>query len=121
MEVQSYKDLIVWQKSMLMVKDIYRITQRFPREGIYGLTSQIRSAAVSIPSNIAEGQARAGRAEFPNFLSIARGSLAEVETQLLIAADLQYLTADDLSAVLSVHTEIGKMLNSLMNKLATSH
>ena len=121
MEVQSYKDLIVWQKSMLMVKDIYRITQRFPREEIYGLTSQIRRAAVSIPSNIAEGQARAGRAEFPNFLSIARGSLAEVETQLLIAADLQYLTADDLSAVLSVHTEIGKMLNSLMNKLATSH
>jgi four helix bundle protein len=121
MTVQSYKDLIVWQKSMAMVKVIYRLTQVFPKEELYGLTNQLRRAAVSVPSNIAEGQARQGKAEFRNFLSIARGSLAEVETQLLIAQDLNYIDPTQLQEVLELHTEVGKMLNSLINKLATSH
>lgn len=121
MSVQSYKDLIVWQKAMLLVQEIYKITRVFPKEELYGLTNQVRRAAVSIPSNIAEGQARRGRAEFRNFLSIARGSLAEVETQLLIAQELNYLSQPKLQELLSLHTEIGKMINSLHNKLATSH
>ena len=117
MTVQSYKDLIVWQKAMLIVKVVYKLTQGFPKEELYGLTNQIRRAAVSVPSNIAEGQARRGKAEFKNFLSIARGSLAEVETQLLIAQDLNYINHVQLQEVLSLHTEVGKMLNSLINKL----
>ncbi|HBR94265.1 MAG TPA: four helix bundle protein [Opitutae bacterium] len=121
MKVNSYKDLIVWQKAMLLVTEVYRVTKRIPKEELYGLTNQVRRAAVSIPSNIAEGQARKGTAEFKNFLSIARGSLAEVETQLLIARNLQYLSESELKPLLELHAEIGKMLNSLINKLATSH
>lgn len=121
MTVQSYKDLIVWQRAMELVTDVYRVTKAFPKEELYGLTNQVRRAAVSIPSNIAEGQARKGTAEFRNFLSIARGSLAEVETQLLIARNLNYLDQTTLDQLMSTHSEIGKMLNSLIQKLATSH
>jgi len=117
MKVKSYKDLIVWQKAMTLVVLVYRVTRAFPREEIYGLTSQLRRAAVSIPSNIAEGQARQSTAEFRNFLSIARGSLAEVETQLLIAKRLNYLEAEQLTSVLEIHQEVSKMLPSLINKL----
>lgn len=120
MTVNSYKDLIVWQRAMDLVSKIYGVTKKFPREELYGLTNQIRRSAVSIPSNIAEGQARQGTAEFRNFLSIARGSLAEVETQLLIAADLSYLSDSDLKAILEIHTEVGKMLNGLLRSLGTS-
>src|SRR5215813_936141 len=87
---RSYRDLVVWQKSMRLVTDIYRTTTAFPKEEIYGLTSQIRRAAVSIPSNVAEGQGRRTASDFHNFLDHARGSLMEVETQILIAQDLQY-------------------------------
>jgi four helix bundle protein len=82
---RSYRDLVVWQKSMQLVTDIYRITKAFPKEEIYGLTSQIRRAAVSIPSNIAEGQGRRTSSEFHQFLGHARGSIMELETQILIA------------------------------------
>ena len=115
--VKSYKDLIVWQKAMTLVELVYQVTRTFPREEIYGLTSQLRRAAVSIPSNIAEGQARQSTTEFKHFLSIARGSLAEVETQLLIANHLKYLTTDQLSQVMEIHTEVSKMLPAVMNKL----
>ena len=91
MSVQSYRELIVWQKAIDLVVAIYRITQSFPREEAFGLTSQLRRAAVSIPSNIAEGQGRRSAKEFQRFLDIARGSLQEVETQLLIANRLHYL------------------------------
>ena len=121
MKIQSYKDLIVWQRAMQLVKETYSVTRKFPKEELYGLTNQLRRAAVSVPSNIAEGQARQGTAEFRNFLSIARGSLAEVETQLLIARDLNYLSESEMTEILSTHTEVGKMLNGLINKLATSH
>lgn len=121
MQVKSYKDLIVWQKSMGLVAMVYQVTKTFPKEELYGLTNQLRRAAVSIPSNIAEGQARNSTAEFRNFLSIARGSLAEVETQLLIAERLNYLGSDKLREIQAVQIEVNKMTNALMNKLATHH
>ena len=121
MTVKSFKDLIVWQKAMDLVAEVYRITKQFPKEEIYSLTNQLRRAAVSIPSNIAEGQARQSTAEFRNFLSIARGSLAEVETQLLIAQRLNYLTQEQLSEIMTIHQEVSKMLPALMNKLTTRH
>ena len=86
--VQSYRDLVVWKKSMAMVVDIYRSTQKFPKTETYGLMSQMRRAAISVPSNIAEGQARLSTGEFRQFLGNARGSLTEVETQVLLALDL---------------------------------
>ena len=86
-----HHNLLAWKESMKLVGDVYQLTQSFPREELYGLTNQIRRAAVSIPSNIAEGAARTGQKEFVQFLNIAKGSLSELETQLLIAQDLQYL------------------------------
>lgn len=121
MQVKSYKDLIVWQKSMDLVAMVYQVTKMFPKEELYGLTNQLRRAAVSIPSNIAEGQARNSTAEFRNFLSIARGSLAEVETQLLIAERLNYLGSEKLREILAVQIEVNKMTNALMNKLVPNH
>ncbi|HCF94156.1 MAG TPA: four helix bundle protein [Verrucomicrobia bacterium] len=121
MQVKSYKDLIVWQKSMDLVAMVYQVTKTFPREELYGLTNQLRRAAVSIPSNIAEGQARNSTAEFRNFLSIARGSLAEVETQLLIAERLNYIDSGKLRELLIIQTEVNKMTNALMSKLAPRH
>ena len=120
-KVKSYKDLIVWQKAMDLVELVYQATKRFPREELYGLTNQLRRASVSVPSNIAEGQARNSTAEFRNFLSIARGSLAEVETQLLIAERLHYIDSVKLRELLNIQTEVNKMTNALMGKLATSH
>ena len=117
MVVRSYRDLIVWQKGIELVEAVYRITKAFPREEIYGLTSQLRRAAVSVPSNIAEGQARTSTAEFKNFLSIARGSLAEVETQLLIAHRLKYLSTEQLTEVMAIHDEVSKMLPALQRGL----
>src|SRR5947209_3421729 len=84
---QSYKDLIAWQKAMRFVTEIYRVTSDFPRSELYGLVNQLRRAAVSVPTNIAEGQAHYSSKEFHHFLSHARGSLVEIETQLLIAQD----------------------------------
>jgi four helix bundle protein len=88
---QTYRDLVVWQKAMELVTEIYKATERFPKEEIYGLTSQLRRAAISVPSNIAEGQGRLTKKEFHHFLGYARGSLLEMETQLLIAQNLGYL------------------------------
>jgi len=117
MSVQNYRDLIVWQKSMELVELVYAATKSFPKEEQYGLTNQVRRAVVSIPSNIAEGQARKGSAEFKNFLSIASGSRAEVETQLLIANKLGYITKSDLDEALALSNEIKRMTHSLMSKL----
>jgi len=121
MQVKSYKDLIVWQKAMDLVELVYQATKGFPKEELYGLTNQLRRAVVSVPSNIAEGQVRKSSAEFRNFLSIARGSLAEVETQLLIAERLRYIRPEVLREILNVQVEINKMMNALMGKLATRH
>lgn len=114
--LKSYKDLVVWQKSIELVKELYITTAKLPKEEIYGLSAQMRRAAISIPSNIAEGQQRRGTKEFLQFLSIAYASGAELETQLIIMHDLYPKTASP--RVNSLLDEIQRMLNSLINKLA---
>lgn len=118
MKVRHYQELIVWQKAMDLVEDVYEVSKAFPREETYGLTSQLRKAAVSIPSNIAEGQGRATTPDFLRHLSIAYGSLLETETQLLIAARLRYLTQARCSEVMSIAGEVGRLLNGLISSLA---
>ena len=110
----SYRDLIAWRKGMTLVTEIYRATRMFPRDELYGLTSQLRRAAISIPSNIAEGQARYSRREFHHFLSNARGSLAEVETQIMLANALRYLQSDEMKKLLAETAELGRILNGLI-------
>jgi len=116
--MKSFRELIVWQKGIQMVIQIYEKTKRFPKEEIFGLKLQIRRCAVSIPSNIAEGYGRQHTMEYVRFLQIARGSLNELITQLEIAEKLGYL--DEISIELSECDELGKMLNSLLNKLSSS-
>jgi four helix bundle protein len=117
MKIQSYKELIVWQKVIDLVAEIYLITDKFPREEMLGLTSQMRRAAVSIPSNIAEGKARGYRKEFKLFLLHAYGSGAELETQIAIAKKLPKTKNLIFQKVESLLDEIMKMINSLTNKL----
>jgi len=95
-----YKDLVAWQKAMKLVVDVYRATREFPSHELYGLANQLRRAAVSVPSNIAEGQARFSHKEFLHSLTIARGSLAEVETQILIARELHYMGVEECAGLL---------------------
>lgn len=113
----SFKDLIVWQKSILLVKQIYSLSNTFPGEEKFGLVSQIRRAAVSIPSNIAEGQARRTTGDYIRFVSTAEGSLAEVETQLIIAVELTYCSNVDTGECFALITEVRKMLNGLRRSL----
>lgn len=117
MTVQSYRQLIAWQKAMELVKKIYDSTKGFPKEEIYALTSQIRRAAVSIPSNIAEGQGRDSTKEFLHHLSIAYGSLMEVETQILIAESLNYLKTEETKLILEKTAETGRLINGLSRSL----
>ena len=112
-----YKDLIVWQKAMDLTTEIYRLTKNLPKDELYGLTNQLRRATVSIPSNIAEGNARTSTGDYVRFLSIARGSTAEVETQLLICVRLEYLTQEDIEPALKLCDETGRMLTSMIKKL----
>ncbi len=114
---KSYEDLKVWQKAITLSKDIYRITKNFPKDEIYGLTSQIRRSAVSIASNIAEGCGRNSYGEFIQFIGIASGSLAELHTQLLIALDADYITKENLDDLLIQVKEIGRMLSGLKSSL----
>lgn len=114
-KVSSYKDLIVWQKSILLIKHIYILLRSFPEEEKFGLTSQIRRSAISIPSNIAEGFGRGTTKSFLQFLYISRGSLFELETPLHIAKELDIYTENQ--SVNHLISEIGKMLNSLITKL----
>ena len=114
---RSYRDLVAWQKAMSFVTEIYEVTQRFPNEERYGLTSQLRRASVSVPSNIAEGQARFSQKEFHHFLSMARGSLVEIETQLLIARNLKYLPPTRTEALLASAGELGRILNGLISSI----
>jgi four helix bundle protein len=117
MKVKNYQELIAWQKAMDLVEEVYKASQDFPREEIYGLTGQIRRAAVSIASNIAEGQGRRTTADFLRHLSIVYGSLREVETQILIARRLKYVTQTRLEEVMSLAGEVGRLLNGLMASL----
>lgn len=117
--LQSYKDLLVWQKSMDLVIEIYALTKNFPQSETYGLASQIQRAAVSIPSNIAEGNKRNHLPEYIHFLSISYGSGAELETQIEICKRLSYLKNLDYNKAEALLTEIMKMLNVLITKLST--
>jgi four helix bundle protein len=110
----SFRDLKIWQRSMTLVEEIYRITNQFPREERFGLTSQIRKAAVSIPSNIGEGKRRKRERAFLNHLDIALGSQGEVEVQLEVAKRVGFLSASDYSPVQEVVEEVGRMLNGLI-------
>ncbi len=110
----SYRDLIVWQKAMQLCKDVYLITKNFPKEEIYGLTSQIRRCVVSIPSNIAEGKGRNSDKDFVRFLQIALGSIYELQTQLELAFELNYI--NDIENIVSLSIEIEKMINTLITK-----
>jgi four helix bundle protein len=130
-KLEKYNDLIAWRKAMDLVERLYRASAEFPKSELYGLTSQIRRAAVSIPSNIAEGQCRSTTGAFLQHLSIAQGSVGEVETQLMIAVRLKYLTQEDGSQLLESTAEVGKLIRGLcaslerkiapQAKLVTSH
>ena len=113
----QYQDLIVWQKAMELVEKTYALTKILPREEIYGIDNQMRRAAVSIPSNIAEGKERNSDKEFAHLLSIARGSKAELETQFLICVKLGYYTKEQVDNVLELCADIGKMLSTLILKV----
>ena len=119
-EVRSYKDLVAWQKSMDLVTEGYRASQGFPKEEIFGLVSQIRRAAVSVPSNIAEGHARTSKKEFQYFLRNARGSLAELETQLTIAHQLAYIDKTGINQLVDRLGEVGRIVNGLLAALKRS-
>jgi four helix bundle protein len=117
MSLRRFNELIVWQRAMDLVVAIYDATKVFPREEIYTLTSQVRRAAISIRSNIAEGQGRQTTNDFRHFLSISRGSLAEVETQILLAERLGYLAAEPRQSLCDTIAEVGRLLNGLINSL----
>lgn len=113
--MSSYRDLDVWKQSMLLVKEVYRETKQFPSHEIFGLTKQMRRAAISIPCNIAEGKGRGSAGDYRYFLNVARGSVLELETQILIAADLGYAIQSE--NLVSRTNEIGRMLNGLIRYL----
>ena len=115
--VRCYRDLIAWQKAMDLVTEVYRVTQRFPRDEVYGLVSQLRRAAVSVATNIAEGHARMSTGEFRQFLGHALGSLVEIETQISIAERLLYIDLQQSKACFDRTAEIGKILHGLLKAL----
>lgn len=115
---KSFRDLMVWQRSIDLTTEIYRLTATFPREEMYGLTSQLRRAAVSVASNIAEGSGRRGKGEFRQFLNTARGSICEVQTQLIIAGNLAIADKAKIQATESAASEVARMLNGLLQSLA---
>lgn len=115
--MQHYRELIVWQKAMVLAKLCYKVTKAFPNSEMFGMTSQIRRAAASIPANIAEGHGRTHTKEYLHHLSIARGSLAELETHLILSRDVDLLSEDDLNACLSLADEISRMMSSLRTAL----
>ena len=116
----SYRDLRVWQQAMDLALHVYRLTEPFPKHELYGLTGQIRRAAISIPSNIAEGKGRRTDRDFSSFLFRARGSLLELETQILLAGRLEYLKEVDAAAVLKNTAAVGSSLTGLINSLRES-
>ncbi len=115
--IRSYRDLIVWQKGMELAAECYRLTKGFPREELYGMTSQIRRAATSVPANIAEGHGREHRSEFIRFLQIAQGSLKELETHLILAARVLLTTEAEIQSFLEACDQLGRQLHSLIRAL----
>jgi four helix bundle protein len=117
--LRNYRDLIAWQKAMDLVELAYVLTKKFPKEEIYGLVAQLRRAAVSVPSNIAEGQGRGSAKEFSYFLAIAQGSLRELETQMLIAQRLTYIDGQQADRFLNLSSEVGRLIIGLKKSLKT--
>ncbi len=117
MLIKSYRDLEVWKKSMLLTNKIYDCTQTFPKEEMFGLSNQMRRAAVSIPSNVAEGSIRGTKPEFSRFINISRGSLAELETQIIISYDRKYITQKIYDELILLAETISKMLLGLLRSL----
>lgn len=118
---QNYRDLTVWQRGMELAEEVYRATGAFPRDERFGLTSQMRRAAVAVPSNIAEGQGRGTPRDFVRFLQIAHGSVREVETQVLLAERLQFLESGQAEGLLARAAGVGRLLNGLINSLHQRH
>jgi four helix bundle protein len=118
MKTNSFQDLIVWQKSYNLVLEVYKITKAFPKEETYGLSQQMRKASVSIPSNIAEGYGRKHKAEYSQFLSIAYGSLLELQTQYLLALDLEYMSKNE--TIDNLLKEVGSMLYRMINPIRST-
>jgi four helix bundle protein len=115
---KNYRDLIVWQEAIKLAKAVYKLTKKFPRQETYALADQIRRAVVSVPSNIAEGQARKAPGDFSRFLHIALGSLAEVDTQLILAQEFGYLSKEDVETVNEQIQSLRKKLYALINSLS---
>lgn len=118
--IKDFKDLIVWQKAMELVAEVYRLVKKLPKEELYALSDQIRRSAISIPSNIAEGQGRNSTKEFIQFLAIAKGSKSELETQLLLCVIINYLNNSDIETAINLIQEIGMMINALQKSLTTN-
>lgn len=119
MKINSFEDLLVWQKSMALVREVYKVVKHLPKEETYALSDQMRRAAVSIPSNIAEGQQRFSVNEFIHFLTIAKGSTGELLTQLLICIQLDYISKEQAAVALDLNKQVNKMLTSLITRLKT--
>jgi four helix bundle protein len=118
MAISHYRELITWQKAMDLVVEVYRRTRSFPTDELYALTTQVRKAAVSVPSNIAEGQGRGTAGDFGRFLLIANGSRQEVETQMLIALRLGYINQEALDSILALASEVGRLISGLNRSIA---
>jgi four helix bundle protein len=116
-QIRTYRDLLVWQKSMALVTEVYKTTRSFPKDEIYGLAGQMRRCATSIPSNIAEGYGRNSSSDYVRFLRITMGSLYELQTQLDISLNLRYVTEDCHGKLFESSREVERMLSSLMRKL----
>ncbi len=117
-KITGFRDLTVWQRAYALTLDLYRVTKKFPKDEAFGMTSQIRRAAVSVPANIAEGYERHHRKEYLQFLFVAKGSLGELETCLMLAQDIGYLTKDDFDRVIATRHETMKMLQGLIKSLS---
>ena len=116
-KIESFKDLIVWQKGIELVNEIYKVTKHFPKDELYGLTSQARRAAISVPANIAEGWGRGTTKNYIQFLEISRGSLYELNTLIIISVNQEYLSSEKCSEIESNINEIGRILNAIITKL----
>ena len=117
MKTQSYKDLIVYQKAYKLTLDVYKITKKFPPDELYGMISQMRRSAVSIPSNIAEGYRRGHRKEYVQFLHVAMGSCAELETQMSIAKDLRWISDEDFDGLYASQDEVSRLLRKVIHSM----
>ncbi|MDT8414193.1 MAG: four helix bundle protein [Flavobacteriaceae bacterium] len=116
-EINSFKDLLVWQKGIELVKEVYKVIDKMPQEESFGLSGQIKRSVISVPSNIAEGWGRNSTLSYINFLKISRGSLFELETQLIIAKELEFISSDALNKIDKLIHELSKMLNSLIKSI----